>query len=94
MFLYEENEVSQRDPVKDLELHRKACDELRQVMTQIKQLKDEGHVGTEDGNELRIHGTLQFVTLRKLNRIAHFRSKKVRETTAEVINIFVNVMIN
>ena len=34
--------------------------------------------------EMRIHGVLQFVSLKKLNRIGHFRCKKVREVTNEV----------
>jgi hypothetical protein len=37
-------------------------------------------------DELKVHGLLQFVSLKKLNRIAHFRSKKVRDATSEVID--------
>ena len=32
----------------------------------------------------RIHGTLQFVTLKKLNRMSHFKCKKVRDDTNNV----------
>jgi len=35
-------------------------------------------------DQVRIHGTLQFVSLKKLNRIGHFRCKKVREVTNDV----------
>ena len=34
--------------------------------------------------EKRIQGTLQFVTLKKMNRLAHIRCKKAREATNEV----------
>ena len=34
--------------------------------------------------DLRVHGSLQFISLKKLNRIAHFRSKKVRDATTDV----------
>lgn len=36
--------------------------------------------------DLRIHGSLHFISLKKLNRIAHFRSKKVRDATNDVSN--------
>jgi len=38
----------------------------------------------EQLDDLRIHGSLQFISLKKLNRIAHFRSKKVRDATSDV----------
>ena len=34
--------------------------------------------------ECRIHGSLQFITLKKLNRLSHLRCKKVRDATNEV----------
>lgn len=82
LFYYEENEVSERDSTEDLELHKTVSSELRRVMARIKELKDSGRDDVADEIErLRIHGTLQFVSLKKLNRIGHFRCKKVREVT-------------
>lgn len=34
--------------------------------------------------QLRVTGSMQLITMRKLNRLAHFRLKKVREGTDEV----------
>lgn len=42
LFYYEENEVSERDSVEDLELHKAVSNELRRVMARIKELKDSG----------------------------------------------------
>lgn len=82
LFSYEENEVLERDALEDLERHKAVCTELRRVMLRIKELKDSGQDDISDEiDRLRVHGTLQFVSLKKLNRIGHFRCKKVREVT-------------
>lgn len=84
MFSYEENEVSERDALQDLELHKAVCNELRRIMSRIKELKDSGRDDVSvEIDRLRVHGTLNFVSLKKLNRIGHFRCKKVREVTNE-----------
>ena len=42
MFNAEEEEVDRRDPEKDLALHKDAADELRRMMAEIKDLKENG----------------------------------------------------
>ena len=64
------------------------CEELRAAMTTIHRAKQAGGgVPSADDqpivDEAATHGTLQFVSLKKLNRVAHFRAKKVRDATAD-----------
>jgi THO complex subunit 5 len=53
-------------------------------MESVRQIKKSGVLSNNIGlDELKVHGVLQFVSLKKLNRIAHFRSKKVKDSTSE-----------
>jgi len=57
-----------------------------------------GCSAVQSGNEaeledLRVHGSLQFISLKKLNRIAHFRSKKVRDATNDVSTLYYTVKL-
>lgn len=83
MFYLEEDEAKERALEVDLKIHQKACEEIRKTMANTKQAKDKGSPNKDDLEESRIHGTLQFVTLKKLNRIAHMRCKREREATNE-----------
>ncbi|XP_022085627.1 THO complex subunit 5 homolog isoform X2 [Acanthaster planci] len=78
----EEQEVLKRDGQQDLELHRSECAKLRQIMEEIQSAKQSG---AEDKDEYiasrRMQASLHFITLKKLNRVAHLRCKAVRETT-------------
>jgi len=51
LFYYEENEVSERDSVEDLELHKAVSNELRRVMARIRELKDSGRDDVVSGNK-------------------------------------------
>ena len=44
---------------------------------------DEAQLSEVNIDEMRVHATLQFVSLKKLNRVAHFRCKKVRDATSD-----------
>ncbi|KAI0221809.1 THO complex subunit 5-like protein [Lamellibrachia satsuma] len=79
LFFEEENNVNDRDIAKDLEMHSNACREFKRILLKIKDLKASGK--TEEVEELRISAALQFIILKKLNRLAHFRCQKVREQT-------------
>lgn len=82
IFYYEENAVEEHSPEQDLALHKAASDELRHVMMEINKLKSSDDPDKQKKiEELCVHGTLQFVNLRKLNRMAHFRCKKSRDKT-------------
>ena len=39
MFTYEEEEAGNRDPNKDLQIHKNVCAEIRRVMQQVHQFK-------------------------------------------------------
>jgi len=83
LFHYEESEVANRDPQKDLELHKAVCNEIRNAMSFIQEAKysEDTTQGQQAMDDMAVHGTLQFVSLKKLNRIGHFRSKKMRDAT-------------
>lgn len=84
IFYYEEEEAGRRDANKDLELHHSVCEELCRTMNRIKELKADQSSGSKaELEDLQMHGALQFISLKKLNRIAHFRSKKVRHATSD-----------
>ncbi|XP_013387821.1 THO complex subunit 5 homolog A-like isoform X1 [Lingula anatina] len=79
----EEDEVEKRDPLDDLKEHKQACSEIRNSIKSISAMKDAGKPDTGEVEELRTQGTLQFLVLKKLNRLAHIRCKKVRDSTNE-----------
>ncbi|ELT98266.1 hypothetical protein CAPTEDRAFT_18172 [Capitella teleta] len=81
-FYHEESEAADRDADKDLALNHQAAGELKKVIDEIHSLKS-SKSKQADIDELRIHGTLQFLTMRKLNRLAHFRCKSVRDSTSD-----------
>ncbi|XP_069134404.1 THO complex subunit 5 homolog [Argopecten irradians] len=84
LFFAEEEEVESRNPQNDLTTFRKTCEEIRTAMTEIRKLKEKkGKDHSEEIEEKKINALLQFVVLKKLNRLAHVRCKKVRDATSE-----------
>ncbi|XP_062038608.1 THO complex subunit 5 homolog isoform X3 [Lepus europaeus] len=80
----EEAEVDLRDPGRDYELYKYTCQELQRLMAEIQDLKSRG--GKEVAIEIeerRIQSCVHFMTLKKLNRLAHIRLKKGRDQTHE-----------
>ncbi|XP_064620584.1 THO complex subunit 5 homolog isoform X2 [Lineus longissimus] len=81
-FHAEEEEAASRDPIKDVDLYKHTCKEVSKTFAEICELKKTE--GKEDAvTNKRIHGSLQFIALRKLNRLSHLRCKKVRDATNE-----------
>ncbi|XP_063225197.1 THO complex subunit 5 homolog [Bacillus rossius redtenbacheri] len=82
---HEETEAAQQDPEADKELFHRACDEVRRLMGEIAQLKaeDAGQNLAEIGRK-RVEASLQFVVLKKLNRLEKFRMKSARDTLNRV----------
>ncbi|KAL5016146.1 hypothetical protein ScPMuIL_005735 [Solemya velum] len=83
LFYTEEEEVDTRDPKNDLELFRTACNEVENAARKIHDLKKKKMHATSEIESSRVQASLQFVILKKLNRLAHIRCKKVREKTNE-----------
>ncbi|XP_041347683.1 THO complex subunit 5 homolog A-like isoform X2 [Gigantopelta aegis] len=81
-FHAEEEEAASRNPDKDLDIFKTACGNIRQAIVDIKQLKSKQDTDSEIENK-RIDASLQFVVLKKLNRLSHFRCRKMREATSE-----------
>lgn len=48
LFYHEENTVMERDPQGDLQSHQAACTELKNIMSQIKDLKEKYEAAGED----------------------------------------------
>nr|XP_006818091.1 PREDICTED: THO complex subunit 5 homolog [Saccoglossus kowalevskii] len=84
-FVYsEEREVDQRDPVKDQAIFSAASNDIKKLMKEIYDMKMKGvKDNTGEMTARRIQSSLNFVTLKKLNRIAHIRSKKSKDSTHE-----------
>ncbi|KAK3793651.1 hypothetical protein RRG08_014475, partial [Elysia crispata] len=78
----EEDEALQRDPVADLKSFRASCDFLKSSIKNIKQLKSKPNSSAEI-TSVRTDATIHFIHMKKLNRMSHFRCRKVRETTNE-----------
>nr|XP_013799136.1 PREDICTED: THO complex subunit 5 homolog [Apteryx mantelli mantelli] len=80
----EEGEVDLRDPIKDYELYKETCQELQRLMAEIQELKSKGvKDNASEIDERRIQSCVHFMTLKKLNRLAHIRLKKGRDQTHE-----------
>ncbi|XP_049553739.1 THO complex subunit 5 homolog isoform X2 [Orcinus orca] len=80
----EEAEVDLRDPGRDYELYKYTCQELQRLMAEIQDLKSRG--GKDVAIEIedrKIQSCVHFMTLKKLNRLAHIRLKKGRDQTHE-----------
>ncbi|KAK3083868.1 hypothetical protein FSP39_004365 [Pinctada imbricata] len=83
-FYAEDEEVEGRDPKEDLEMFRTTCTDIRNSMEDIKRLKESSKSSAAaEVEEKRVDATLQFAILKKLNRLAHIRCKKVRDATNE-----------
>ncbi|GFO09855.1 tho complex subunit 5-like protein [Plakobranchus ocellatus] len=78
----EEEEALHRDPVTDLQSFQASCDFLRSSIKNIKQLKLKANSSAEI-TAVRTDATIHFIHMKKLNRMSHFRCRKVRETTNE-----------
>ncbi|KAK3587348.1 hypothetical protein CHS0354_036514 [Potamilus streckersoni] len=84
LFYAEEEEVDERDPEKDVEQFKAACANIKHAILDIRQLKEnKASQMTDDIERKRVEATLQFIALKKLNRLAHIRCKKVRDSTNE-----------
>ncbi|XP_075686002.1 THO complex subunit 5 isoform X1 [Rhinoderma darwinii] len=80
----EESEIDLRDPKKDYELYKDTCDDLQRLMAEIQDLKSKGSKdAAAEIEEKRIQSCVHFMTLKKLNRLAHIRLKKARDQTHE-----------
>uniref|UniRef100_A0A8B9R2T5 THO complex 5 n=1 Tax=Astyanax mexicanus TaxID=7994 RepID=A0A8B9R2T5_ASTMX len=76
----EEVELEGRDPEQDYVLYKSTCDSLAKLMAEIQELKANG---SEEVEEKLRQGCVHFITLKKLNRLAHMRLKKGRDQTHE-----------
>merc|ERR1712168_1363123 len=79
----EEAEVANRTPEQDMSEYQTACDIIRDKMKEIHDLKCSDDENTDEIDEKKIHATLQFVTIKRLKRLAHIRCLKAREVTDE-----------
>lgn len=80
----EESEVDLRDPKKDYQLYKETCEDLQRLMAEIQDLKSKGSKdASAEIEERRIQSCVHFMTLKKLNRLAHIRLKKARDQTHE-----------
>ncbi|XP_060699938.1 THO complex subunit 5 homolog isoform X1 [Hemiscyllium ocellatum] len=80
----EEAEVETRDPAKDYDMFKKTCEDLQRLMAEIHELKSKGGKdASAEIDERRIQSCIHFMTLKKLNRLAHIRLKKGRDQTHE-----------
>lgn len=80
----EESEVDLRDPKKDYQLYKDTCEDLHRLMAEIQDLKSKGSKdASAEIEERRVQSCVHFMTLKKLNRLAHIRLKKSRDQTHE-----------
>lgn len=83
MAVSEEEEACLRDPAADLESFHTSCDYLKYAIKNIKELKKSGKDASAEMSSLQTDVSIQFIHMKKMNRLAHFRCRKVRETTNE-----------
>ncbi|XP_014231545.1 THO complex subunit 5 homolog [Trichogramma pretiosum] len=78
---YEEEEACRRSSEDDAQLFYKTCDVIRKNMTEIarlKAVKDDANAKDQIKN-LQVETALQFIELKKLNRLEKFRTKASRD---------------
>ncbi|GAB1604467.1 THO complex subunit 5 homolog [Argonauta hians] len=84
LFYAEEEEVDQRGAHQDLALYKQSCRDILKLIQNIKEVKKyKSKEATAKIQDIKKNTVLQFVSLKKLNRLAHIRCKKVRENTNE-----------
>ncbi|XP_062371809.1 THO complex subunit 5 homolog [Sardina pilchardus] len=80
----EEAVLDNRSPEQDYEQYKDKCDVIVKLMGEIQELKVNGaKEGSVEVEERRRECCIHFVTLKKLNRLAHMRLKKGRDQTQE-----------
>ncbi|XP_006640358.1 THO complex subunit 5 homolog [Lepisosteus oculatus] len=80
----EEVELESRDTNQDYTLYKQTCQDLAKLMAEINELKTSGSKdNSAEIEEKRMMGCIHFMTLKKLNRLAHMRLKKARDQTHE-----------
>ncbi|KAH9525751.1 THO complex subunit 5, partial [Bulinus truncatus] len=79
----EEDDALGRDPLVDLQSFKASCNFLKSAIRDIKSLKSSMPEAISNITAIRTDATIHFIHMKKLNRMAHFRCRKVRETTNE-----------
>ncbi|KAG9354561.1 hypothetical protein JZ751_001274 [Albula glossodonta] len=80
----EEVELEGRDPAQDYDQYKETCEALARLMAEIQELKTSGsRDNSVEIEERRMQSCIHFMTLKKLNRLAHMRLKKGRDQTHE-----------
>ncbi|XP_076453337.1 THO complex subunit 5-like [Babylonia areolata] len=83
LFHAEEEEAEKRNAESDVEKFKASCNEIRDAMQDIHTIKKKPKLDTEEMEVRKMDVCLQFASLKKLNRLAHFRCRKAREGTNE-----------
>ncbi|XP_058889325.1 THO complex subunit 5 homolog isoform X1 [Acipenser ruthenus] len=80
----EEVELEMRNPAQDYTLYKQTCEMLTRLMAEIHELKSSSSKDSAaEMEERRMQSCIHFMTLKKLNRVAHMRLKKGRDQTHE-----------
>ncbi|XP_061841797.1 THO complex subunit 5 homolog [Nerophis lumbriciformis] len=80
----EEVEFESRNPEQDFRQYKESCESLAKLMDEIHELKANGaKEGSAEVERRRLQSCIHFLTLKKLNRLAHMRLKKGRDQTHE-----------
>uniref|UniRef100_A0A8C8BSY4 THO complex subunit 5 homolog n=1 Tax=Oncorhynchus tshawytscha TaxID=74940 RepID=A0A8C8BSY4_ONCTS len=80
----EEVELDGRDPEEDYQQYKLTCEALAKLMNDIQELKANGAKdGCVEVEEKRMQSCIHFMSLKKLNRLAHMRLKRGRDQTHE-----------
>uniref|UniRef100_A0A8C7LCK7 THO complex subunit 5 n=1 Tax=Oncorhynchus kisutch TaxID=8019 RepID=A0A8C7LCK7_ONCKI len=80
----EEVELDGRDPEDDYQQYKLTCEALAQLMNDIQELKANGAKdGCAEVEQKRMQSCIHFMSLKKLNRLAHMRLKRGRDQTHE-----------
>ncbi|KAL0979310.1 hypothetical protein UPYG_G00183490 [Umbra pygmaea] len=80
----EEVELDGRDPEEDYKEYKLTCKALANLMNDIQELKANGAKdGCAEVEQKRMQSCIHFMSLKKLNRLAHMRLKRGRDQTHE-----------
>uniref|UniRef100_A0A6Q2Y544 THO complex 5 n=1 Tax=Esox lucius TaxID=8010 RepID=A0A6Q2Y544_ESOLU len=80
----EEVELDGSDPAEDYRQYKLTCKALAKLMNEIQELKANGAKdGCAEVEQKRMQSCIHFMSLKKLNRLAHMRLKRGRDQTHE-----------
>jgi len=81
--LLEEKQAKERSPSQDSKNFEDTCNKMKDILSKVHEVKQSGRKSSDVLSELKTDFLMQFMTLKKLNRLDKLRTKHSRDSTIE-----------